>query len=688
MSTTTQPENQSANPTLIAGGVLVALVATGIWATLSFVAHEKEREVLLWQDRLGVVADSRVDAVDRWLDSQISVVNNLADNTSLQLYLTQLSTMTEGEEQSPEHVFLRSLLIATADRHGYSENNETHDLQANVSSHGSAGMALLDNQGNIIVGTRDLPHFDATMRQQISTIIAAGGHGIRDLYLNAKQQPSMVFFAPILPIQGDEPLGVVMAVKPVGEPLFSLLRQKGLTTKTHETLLVRKDNDNVIYLSPQADGTPPLKRRLAFAPQQLISAAALENPGRFVALKDYSTTQSLAVSRTFSQLPWVLVQKINRDEALAKADEQGNFLLIALLLLVGTLTTILVAAWRHGSSVRYRKVAEELEQTSQQMLAQKRMLNAITDNVTDFLAIVDSNDQFIFANGALAKAVGAHPDDFIGKTTGAMFGVHVAETLAIDLHDNNDHYTELVQELEIGGQTRNYSNLMVPLPHTGPLSGTQLLIMRDVTDLLLAEERQERVMWQLVETLTSVLDEHDPYSANHSSRVATVARAIAEELGLDKGIQTTVRIAGSLINLGKLSIPKEILTKSDALTDEEFALINEHLTRAGNILSPIDFEGPVVDAIVQSNEFLDGSGKPSGLIGDDIILPARILNIANSFVAMTNPRPWREALSFQQAIDRLNSDADHKYDRKVIATLYNLVENRGGNEWTKLWKSD
>lgn len=93
------------------------------------------------------------------------------------------------------------------------------------------------------------------------------------------------------------------------------------------------------------------------------------------------------------------------------------------------------------------------------------------------------------------------------------------------------------------------------------MTGYQLLVMRDVTDLLQAEERKDRLMWELVETLSGVLDKHDPYSANHSRMVAHLAEAIADLLGLDRGVRATVRIAGQLINIGKLEIPREVLTK-------------------------------------------------------------------------------------------------------------------------------
>ncbi|MCB1738004.1 MAG: PAS domain-containing protein, partial [Gammaproteobacteria bacterium] len=307
------------------------------------------------------------------------------------------------------------------------------------------------------------------------------------------------------------------------------------------------------------------------------------------------------------------------------------------------------------------------------------------DNTSDFLAIIDAADSFVFANRTLAGAVGVEVAEFAGKTLSAMLGADVAKQLEADLGDGNDQAEELVVTLEIGGRERRYSNFRIPLPEAVSGAGSYLLVMRDVTDLLLAEERQERLMWELIETLSGVLDQHDPYSANHSKMVASMAESVAALMDLDRNVQQTVRIAGHLINIGKLSIPREVLTKEGKLTDAEYKLLSSHLGHAREILSGIDFDGPVADAVGQSGELLNGSGRPDGLKGDAIILPARILGVVNSFVAMTRPRAWRKGMDRQTAIDQLVAEHD-RYDRRVLAALYHFISKYDDAQWAEMWK--
>lgn len=669
----------------IATALLLTFLIVGVWGVLRFVDAENGRELLRWQDRMGVVADSRVDAVERWLEGQKGVAAGLAENTSLRLYVSQIEYADKDVDTSPERTFLRNLLVATADRAGYLETSGREDVRANIEASGRRGLALLDASGEVLTATRDFPHLDAGARVAIETALQQHGTGVRDLYLNADGEPSMAFFAPIHAVQGDQLLGLVMAVRPVGDELYPLLRQRGLTSTTHETLLVRRDQDQVLYLSPQADGTAPIKRRLALQPDRLAAAFALVHPGQFAERFDYRGTDVLVTSRVFAGAPWVLVQKIDHSEALAEGKARGRALLVGLLLLVGVLGIGFVAAWWYGASVRSQQAASRLREANERILGQSLMLNAITDNTSDFLAIIDAADSFVFANRTLAEAVGVEVAEFAGKTLSAMLGADVAKQLEADLVDGDDQAEELVVTLEIGGRERRYSNFRIPLPEAVSGAGSYLLVMRDVTDLLLAEERQERLMWELVETLSGVLDQHDPYSANHSRMVARLAESVAELMDLDRKVQQTVRIAGHLINIGKLSIPREVLTKEDKLTDAEYKLLSGHLGHAREILSGIEFDGPVADAVGQSGELLNGRGRPDGLKGEAIILPARILGAVNSFVAMTRPRAWRKGMDRQTAIDQLVTEHD-RYDRRVLAALYHFISKHDDAQWAEMWR--
>ena len=140
---------------------------------------------------------------------------------------------------------------------------------------------------------------------------------------------------------------------------------------------------------------------------------------------------------------------------------------------------------------------------------------------------------------------------------------------------------------------------------------------------------------------------------------------------------STARIAAALMNLGKMLVPDTLLTKQEKLNDGEIRLIRESLQTSADLISAIEFDGPVAETMRQLQENFDGSGHPRQLAGDAILLPARIVAVANAFVAMVSPRAWRPGLDVDTAATQLLKDAGGKFDRRVVVALINLLDNRG-----------
>jgi HD-GYP domain-containing protein (c-di-GMP phosphodiesterase class II) len=159
-----------------------------------------------------------------------------------------------------------------------------------------------------------------------------------------------------------------------------------------------------------------------------------------------------------------------------------------------------------------------------------------------------------------------------------------------------------------------------------------------------------------------------------------VANAIGRELKLSETDRRTLDLAASLANLGKIFVPREVLTKPEELTEAEQALVHRHVQYGTELLQDLDFEGPVLDTIAQKQEHLDGSGYPNGLTGDDILQTARILAVSNAFVALVSPRAYRHAVNIEAALDQLLKESGSKFDRHVVAALFHVAENR--SDWT------
>ena len=191
------------------------------------------------------------------------------------------------------------------------------------------------------------------------------------------------------------------------------------------------------------------------------------------------------------------------------------------------------------------------------------------------------------------------------------------------------------------------------------------------------EERLQRALADTVAALGATVAMRDPYTSAHERRVAELATRIATRLGWSVEAVERLRIAALVHDIGKITIPAEILSKPSRLTETEFALIKSHSAAAYDILAPIDFGGPVAEIVLQHHERLDGSGYPAGLRGDEILPGARILAVADVVEAMVTHRPYRPALPLERALAEIESGAGSRYDAAASETAVRLFREEG-----------
>ncbi|MCK4964970.1 MAG: response regulator [Dehalococcoidia bacterium] len=177
-----------------------------------------------------------------------------------------------------------------------------------------------------------------------------------------------------------------------------------------------------------------------------------------------------------------------------------------------------------------------------------------------------------------------------------------------------------------------------------------------------------------IASLGAAIGARDPYTADHQKRVTELASAIAGEMKLAAEKVKGLRVAGLLHDVGKISIPAEILSKPSRLTEMEFALLRTHPRVAHDILSGINFAWPVEDIVLQHHERLDGSGYPNGLKGDEILLEARILGVADVVEAMSSHRPYRPALGIDAACEEIKLKKGIQYDSAVVDACIQLFD--------------
>jgi len=176
-----------------------------------------------------------------------------------------------------------------------------------------------------------------------------------------------------------------------------------------------------------------------------------------------------------------------------------------------------------------------------------------------------------------------------------------------------------------------------------------------------------------IQKVTSLIGFRDPYTADHQHRVGIMAGFIGKEIGLTDWQAKGIYITGLLHDVGKAAVPMEILNKPDKLTDEEFTVIKNHSQLGYDLLKDIEFPWRVTEAILQHHERLDGSGYPRRLSGDQIILEARILGVADVVDAMCYARPYRSALGLDAAMDEIKSKRGIAFDARIVDAYLKLM---------------
>jgi PAS domain S-box-containing protein/putative nucleotidyltransferase with HDIG domain len=207
--------------------------------------------------------------------------------------------------------------------------------------------------------------------------------------------------------------------------------------------------------------------------------------------------------------------------------------------------------------------------------------------------------------------------------------------------------------------------------------GRVLLAKTDITELVEGENRLRRALDGTIEAIGRVAETRDPYTAGHQRRVTELSVAVARKLGLDERTIEATRAAGLLHDIGKLSIPAEILSKPSVLSPLEMSLIKTHPQSGYEILRTIDFPWPVADIVLQHHERMDGSGYPQGLSGDAILMEARILVVADIVEAMSSHRPYRAALGIEAALAEVERGRGAQYDALVADACLGLFRVEG-----------
>jgi PAS domain S-box-containing protein len=320
-------------------------------------------------------------------------------------------------------------------------------------------------------------------------------------------------------------------------------------------------------------------------------------------------------------------------------------------------------------------------QAQEELRASEEKYRTIFENAQEGIYQTTCEGKFIMANQAMARILGYDaPEELLDAQS----------DLARRIYVNPEDRTKVIEQVQREGVVRGQEIQFYRRDGRKIWISRTMRIVRDdqnnepylegivedITEKKESVDRLRKALGGTVQAIASVVETKDPYTAGHQRRVADLARAMGTEMHLSSDQIEGLRMAGIIHDIGKISVPAEILSTPRRLTAIEFSLIKMHAQSGFDILKDVDFPWPIARMVLEHHERMDGSGYPNGLTGNDILLESRVLAVADVVEAMATHRPYRPALGLEAALEEINSKKGILYDPQVVSVCQRLFQDK------------
>jgi PAS domain S-box-containing protein/putative nucleotidyltransferase with HDIG domain len=346
---------------------------------------------------------------------------------------------------------------------------------------------------------------------------------------------------------------------------------------------------------------------------------------------------------------------------------------------------------REGSPSGYLVMVEDITERKkgeEALRASEERFRGLVETTSDWVWEVDRQGAYTYVSPKVSNVLGYESGEMAGKTPFDFMPLGEARRGAAAFSSSVDKkqsfaFLENVMRHKDGHPVVMETSGVPFFGPDGKLIGYRG-VGRDITErketarrLEQSLRKLERTIEAIIQAISSTMETRDPYTAGHQKRVTQLASLLAKEMGLPASQVAGIRVAGLLHDIGKISIPTEILSKPGQLTASEMAMIRFHPSVGYDILKNIEFQWPVADIILQHHERLNGSGYPSGISGEDILVEARILAVADVVEAMSSHRPYRPAVGKDKALQEIARGEGTLYDPVVVKTCLEAFNDKG-----------
>ena len=666
----------------LARTIFVVVAVISMVVAFIFAQNEQGQYLAGLEKRMGTSVHERVAVLSSWLASQEEKSKNIIDSDLFRMYATDVdsfdgdisSFLLRGGDDAPSDnddgdtvVYLREQLPLLE-----------RTLRSFVQLNGFDSGRIINSSGQIYISTNSaIISLTEAQRRYIAQCIATGDAQFASIYMDPNRGPMWDIFMPIFAPQQSGPAVKVVAVLLMSAPAAKIISEamtpSAMMVEGDTVTLVQKQGDSFYLIDLRnSAGLIPLSEPLELNENQSLPFDKRSG------LKDPDSTYSMGAK--LKQGDWWVIQEAemsNHRAVLFGAWALAFGVALLVTLIVGLLG---FAGWWNLVSKRHQKMAQEFYYLASQEKLQKSLLDSINTSVLDFICLKTLDGEYTYVNAAMAKAFEMEPARMVGKTDQDLFGYSTGKRLEVADRQviQSGRAVSARETIYIAAKKNDFQISKVPYYDDNNSLDGIVSVFRDISEMVAAQERQNKAMDGIVEAMVTSVEMIDPYLRGHSDRVRILGEAVAQHLNMKEDSIITVKLAANLSQLGKLFVDRRLLEKEGVFTEEERIAMREHVEYAAKILRNIDFSLPIYETVYEMNERPDGTGYPQGLHQGQILPEALILGVVNTFCAMMRPRSYRDGLTVDKALELLKASPGQN-DPKIVEALEQLVRSPLGD---------
>ena len=645
--------------------VLVIVLGTGVLL--------ERRQTLLHgiDERLGLLASGRVALIDERLDRLVELPSYVIDSDAFRLFATEVDLVSADDPLAVQLHAMTPYMIEA--------------LSELVRQRGLVAAYLIARDGESVLASGSAPELSPAERQPAERVFADATPYFSPVHRRADAL-ALDLFLPVRAVQAPTPdmpadtVAVFMMTVPVAEMLAAFVRLPDLA----------EPGERVVLVQQAAGGASAVATGQAarFRP---VDGSAVPPVGELARGPSPLDGQPVfARALPIERLAWQIVQEV--DEAIAIRPLLRARLVVFLIagLFVVAVATIGIALLSGQANAFNRQLAEQYHRLARRIDAHRRLLDSINSTIREMIGLKRPDGTYAYVNAAFVQVVDRPEDQIIGQTDEGVFGHGQAEWLEQADRQALETGTAIraEQRLYVDGNLHYLEISKVPLIGEDGQPDGIVSVARDVTELVEERRRREAALHHTVDALIKTIEFSDPYLSGHARLVGRIAELMARGIGLGATDSQTLEIAANVAQIGKLFVPRDIVSKPGRLSADEQAEMERHIEYARAVLAEIDFDLPVEPTIAAMYERLDGSGYPLHLHGEEIPLLSRILGLADVFCARIRPRSYRSGVSPEEARQLLRAHSAHKFGNELLDVLDRVLATTEGEKLMALARTE